>query len=492
MTSNALECGVCSNVFSEEYCPRILPCSHTLCGGCIDGIITDERISCPFCREEFPAASAEDIVINRFALDIAKQFSSQPMGPNTSSEKAECSVEKIVSEFKTKFIEKGIADCHEIAGLSLDTIENLNGMKNDVVENNKEIDVLIEMLQKMKLSNDSTLGSIDESTDQLKSMLDVVLVEAKKIESMLIILSTSKDSSGAEDTVREAEQIIYGLQKKFNDIKEILQVNGGLRKVTEKEILDMKSKLENIAEEIGRESGEDSPVNITVNNLRGQCGSLRGGAQREIFAVKMLGWKQRVAPVKSKVQVFLSHLDEGEIPPKGCVIEHESLLQNSSSKAFLDLAVNGTFLGRLVIQVMSESNKALNFLHMCSGDLGPSYANSQPIVGWRGKEGEHVEMGEYLVDRRTSTEAVLTGVDWRLESQREIYETTSYREGEVRGWFSHEKASRFYIVTRDHPTWKRRNCFGKVVEGFDVLKKAISRYHISEIKIADCGLILSL
>ena len=42
-----LECAVCMEIYKD---PRILPCSHTLCKVCLDGVVRNSSITCPVCR----------------------------------------------------------------------------------------------------------------------------------------------------------------------------------------------------------------------------------------------------------------------------------------------------------------------------------------------------------------------------------------------------------------------------------------------------------
>ncbi|XP_068216165.1 uncharacterized protein [Palaemon carinicauda] len=168
-------------------------------------------------------------------------------------------------------------------------------------------------------------------------------------------------------------------------------------------------------------------------------------------------------------------------------------MPKTSRRVFLDLGTDGRFLGRMIIKVVDEGNLALNFLHMCAGDLGPSYANSSIFSIRRlGEPGEHVGFGDYEVEDRTTARPVLLGVDWKTESKKDIYKNTQPREGEVRGWFTVnpncEDVSRFYIILKEQSTWKPRNRLGVVEEGLQVLKDAIMLYpNFREIKIVDCG-----
>ena len=65
--SNPLKkCAVCNEDFNtDSRCPRTLPCSHYLCSQCLWALINDNKMKCPYCRENFSACQVEDIMINR-------------------------------------------------------------------------------------------------------------------------------------------------------------------------------------------------------------------------------------------------------------------------------------------------------------------------------------------------------------------------------------------------------------------------------------------
>ena len=47
ISTKHLECPVCMDIFRD---PRILPCAHTICKGCLESLIRDSSIECPVCR----------------------------------------------------------------------------------------------------------------------------------------------------------------------------------------------------------------------------------------------------------------------------------------------------------------------------------------------------------------------------------------------------------------------------------------------------------
>lgn len=498
MASNALECDVCSNVFSDDHCPRILPCSHSFCSCCINGIIRRQKKTCPICRTVFTASSAENLMINRNLLDVAKQLSSTQIGTKTSSNDSEKSFLSVTNYFRENFKENSIkvvlADCQEALNEVLDATEVLKGMKDDIQDTNEEAERRIKRLQEVKRSSESISSNIDQNIEMMNKRLDVLLQFKEKMQDTNAKLESARDYTSAGILMDATEEVLNDVCSVVKDIKERLQQNKKETQDIQKAILDTNGILASLPVEKQGKSEEEPFINITASELRSSCGSIRGRPPREIFAVKTIEGKQMVAAVVPCMQISLYRLEEEVIPPQSYVIQHESLMEEPPQRACLVLGVDDTVLGRVIIRLTNKGNLALNFLHMCAGDLGPSYANSQLLhVSNKGEDSECVKMGEYVMGRGTSGKAVLPGVNWAREKKRKIYKTTPYVAGQVRGYISYYNASVFDIITRDDQFRTDKDCFGVVEEGLDILKDAIWRYpDISRVRIVNCGLMFCL
>ncbi|XP_068216161.1 uncharacterized protein [Palaemon carinicauda] len=473
--SSVLECGVCTNPFSEEHCPKILPCSHTFCCRCIEEIISNQTKACPFCREEFTASSTDDLLFNRTVLDAAKQFFSHKE-PKMSSRGPGISFGNFNNDSRENFFTKAIANCNEVMSQMRHDISILVRMNSDILQANKVIVGLKEMLNEIEISNRDILYTIDENIKWLKKKCDVIDEDARRFKGCEARLKAAVSFTSAGAIMDDSIDDLHNFQAKVLGIKMLLRENEQKPGDIVKEIIKMQTNLRNVAEEIDRIVEDDLPKVL-------------------VFAVNPLSSRHRIGTLKfgSKNRVFMSHLEEGDTQVTSCAIKLESLMPKTSRRVFLDLGTDGRFLGRMIIKVIDEGNLALNFLHMCAGDLGPSYANSSIIgIGLLGEPGENVDFGDYVVEDRTTASPVLLGVDWKSESKKDIYDNTQAREGEVRGYFDEnpncEDVSRFYIVLREDSEWMPRDRLGVVEEGLQVLKDAIMLYpNFREIKIVDCG-----
>ncbi|XP_068226775.1 uncharacterized protein [Palaemon carinicauda] len=451
---NILECDICCNAFSEEYCPRLLPCSHTLCGHCIDGIIATNRKVCPSCRKEFAATSAEDLTINRIVLDMIIQLSSKHIGSNASSSRElKTSIQRFNEGFRKKCIKKGIKDYEETKAQVADSIETYRDMKFIIQEADKDIDGLMETLKGIKMSHSEMLSNIDQNIELLENVLDLALRSKIKLENFDAQLTSSADFTSAGPVIDEAETVFNEIQEKIRETQDLL-------------------KCERDAD-IGKPS-----------YLRSYGSLLRRIDHRKIFVMKGSNRKRMVAQIdiRANRKASFSRLREGTFPPRCFILKLEDFLGMHSRRGFLDVSCEGTFLGRIIIKVIDEGNLALNFLHKCAGDLGSSYVNS-----WFFRS-VNAENCVYIGGVQ---EAVLPGVDWQKEKEKDIYKQTTFKVGQVTAGLWNDFASKLYIITGNTGNWKKGNaCFGVVEEGLDVLRKA--KNYSEDMKVVDCGLMLSL
>ncbi|NXU34268.1 TRI59 protein, partial [Drymodes brunneopygia] len=84
-----LTCAICCDIFEE---PRVLPCSHTFCGPCLQGLLPAGRcLSCPSCRAvvPVPAAGPAALPIN-FAIKAVIDKCRQEEQPGAAAEAGTC------------------------------------------------------------------------------------------------------------------------------------------------------------------------------------------------------------------------------------------------------------------------------------------------------------------------------------------------------------------------------------------------------------------
>ncbi|XP_068226944.1 uncharacterized protein [Palaemon carinicauda] len=359
-------------------------------------------------------------------------------------------------------------------------------MKFLIQEADKDIDGLMETLKGIKMSHSEMLSNIDQNIELMENALDIALQSKIKLENFDAQLTSSADFTSAGPVIDEAETVFNEIQEKIRETQDLLKCKRDAD--IGKEILNTKINLDNIVEEMKRRRIEnDSQVNIKPSYLQSFGSLLPRIDPREIFVVKVSNGKQMVARIDigANRKASFSRLREGTLPPRCFILKLEDFLSMPSRRGFLDVSCKETFRRRIIIKVIDEGNLALNFLHKCAGDLGSSYVNSN---FYRFKS----ENGVYIVG---AVRAVLPGVDWQKEKEKDIYKQTSCEVGQVTAGFSNDFASQLCIITGNTGNWITGNaCFGVVEEGLDVLRKLASYRPLvnKQVKIVDCGLMLSL
>ncbi|KAK8741144.1 hypothetical protein OTU49_002520 [Cherax quadricarinatus] len=162
-------------------------------------------------------------------------------------------------------------------------------------------------------------------------------------------------------------------------------------------------------------------------------------------------------------------------------------LDSSSTLAFLDLGWAGATRGRIHIRLRPNTGLARQFVLMCTGQQGPTYANTKLVsVGYKSRPGEYVAGGDYQYnDGRGGTPLLfdLLGEYRRSGSAGAVWSPRQL--GDL--------STQFCIITRDRTDGHQwGDVFGEVENGLDVLKAAVKLRNINEVTVVDCGLVLTL
>ncbi|XP_068226677.1 uncharacterized protein [Palaemon carinicauda] len=487
MTSTALECGVCSSRFSEDQNPRLLPCSHSLCVYCIEGIISTKNLTCPFCRKKFIASAAEDVTLNRDLLNVAMQLSSLDLGPKASSVTSSStsgrkSFEDFNENFRNNFTKRALSACSDAKSKIVQAVGRLKKLNEDMEYGNSEICLIRSMLLRLEKDIYDNVHTIKVKTKLLNDRVHALHEEEQKIKRADESLQKAKDFASSRIILDKYESLFVRAHRKVEEIEVLLpETEEDVEKLVKNWIMIQRS-LKHVADTIEERIEEDF---------------------HKIYVVKTFEGVKRVVPLRIGLRntvTLMNQLkeeEEAEVPVNSSYIRLDSLMNKSPRRVFLDFGADGSFLGRMIITVRDDGYLAQNFLHMCAGDLGHSYQHS-PIfsIANLGKPGESVCLGNYYEEAVGEgvavSQPVLTEVNWAQESNRDIYKATQVKMGEVRGFFPRGVVSRFCIILRSDGERQGRDYIGEVEEGLTVLSDAIRIYpEYERIRIDNCGLVFT-
>lgn len=243
--------------------------------------------------------------------------------------------------------------------------------------------------------------------------------------------------------------------------------------------------------------GRNIPLQITPEALLVMSDPVKSLVEQgRIFAVQHhQGRRRRKRCARISLtrdnKLYLHHLREEPLPSNAFVLEHSDVLRlvdTSSRMAFLKLGVVGSTLGRIHIRLAPNTHAAEQFSFLCTGEMGPSYANTRILeVREKGHEKEYVACGDYEMNNGSGGQAMIAGL-----GDTEQY-NGQWLAGTVWGFLLwNAVAAQFCILTKDNPGIALCSpSFGMVEEGLHVLTEAIRHYHnIRDVFIVDCGMVL--
>ncbi|XP_042859549.1 uncharacterized protein LOC122245459 isoform X2 [Penaeus japonicus] len=162
-------------------------------------------------------------------------------------------------------------------------------------------------------------------------------------------------------------------------------------------------------------------------------------------------------------------------------------IETLSCLVFLDLAWSGSPPYRVYIRIIQNASMAKHFVVLCTGEQGPSYANTHFFgVVCRGWPGERIVGGDYEYNDGNGGAAVIPGLTGRGEYKGYC------SVGAVGGWVSdYSRAAQFTITTRKSlfPYIDPR-VFGQVERGLEVVKAAAKCGKIKNVMVVDCGIVI--
>ncbi|XP_068201857.1 peptidyl-prolyl cis-trans isomerase-like [Palaemon carinicauda] len=175
-------------------------------------------------------------------------------------------------------------------------------------------------------------------------------------------------------------------------------------------------------------------------------------------------------------------------PPIASHSEALRVLDKDSTTAFLDLEWDGSLKGRVHISLSPDTPLAQQFRTLCTGDQGPTYAQTKIFgVGYKGQDSEYIKGGDYMSNDGSGNTALMEG----LNVNDPVYE----RVGEAGAvWAANStKLAQFIITTGKGTTNKFLGGFGKVKDGMNVLRSAVERIErVNDVMVVKCGIILPL
>ncbi|XP_068231222.1 uncharacterized protein [Palaemon carinicauda] len=527
MNSNvSKECEICNEEFNEgDHCPKVLPCSHCFCTLCIEKLIGSNNMKCPFCRKLFNVNSANDLGTNNSLLNALKYVNELELAlkaaPASLKGKRTSTMLKMCKANNMEVYTENADRCNKAASYIKRSLQQNLSVKESLENVTKTIQKdIYPVLAEIERRAETHIRFLDEEIYKLHSQTKAVSSQKEIIGDVGDKMEGAPDFSHIDPILDETDDMISRTNEIMGDLKKFLIKNQKTRDAIEKRTKKISEKLatlKDIGTPIGegQEDGEldlssemvamatedDVPKCLEIEYLKVMRKPVWNVLQRgRAFATKSYQGRKRYAQItiKGDNEFCLHHLRD--VPPIHSfhIVDYDDLrkgMDKHPELTFLEMQTGNEYLGRIIIRLSPpDLTKARQFSLLCTGETGPSYANTNGLrMCNKGDErAEFAVFGDYEENDGSGGKGIIADVDWKDEDHKEEY-VKPWVEGLVGGLTTEDTAAMFGIFFRNNPGAYMPGCFGKVEKGLEILTNVVDKgIDIRRCQIVDCGVVFSL
>ncbi|XP_047496504.1 uncharacterized protein LOC125044087 isoform X2 [Penaeus chinensis] len=515
MTSKPEECDICLEMFNcSDKRPRVFPCGHTFCSHCIENLLQNDSVICPNCRAQHRASNVDNFPVVFILEEFIKKrnprnerlAAGQPPWKRLGKKIAEVREEQEASFRNFRIGYKAKYSQLDDYATSLFVWEcqhrELNAELRDVIEKQEIIKLkleeekrLVKELQHEGREQQRQLDAAGELIDTARTMQELITVvdEAEQARAvsenwiqrcneMFPNVSAIQKSVEARAAIKEALDVIRrGMACEVTPYRNAALASGNgasAHKAMADHSLSIPEKVKCIISNLSSK--------LTVDRVLQKDGPAKAFLDAgEAFAVQ----KHRSVRIsRINNEVYVHHLKDVRPPASAHTIPFQEMATSfdlSSTLAFLELVWQDSPPRRVQIRLCRYNWLAKQFLMMCTGEKGPSYANTGMISdGYRGYSQECIQGGNY--DGRKG-KVIISPDDNPIPKVPE-------RAGIVKQ-HGHGNSTQFSIVIgAGRANTEVDKVFGYVENGLEVLMSAAKAQYEKKasVVIVDCGAVIPL
>lgn len=491
------DCQVCLEPYDDEKKrPRCFSCGHTLCTTCVADCLLRGALVCPFCRLPHAGnvSSATDVPVNYTVINLLQDSSYAHSSQRSDALLAE--VKKEANEFTTN----QLVTCNCKMTRLQDFQQRLNEQCSVHQVHVQALRSLVErhegLLRDMTGAAERVAATISEGRD-VKAKLEAAQAKVNVATNLLQVTAAHEEDSRYRNTVMEWDAAAQSLLQSqvVAAARELEFVTAAaLQAVVERSMSAATAAVTPtktfqpppLQEPVTEPSNTQQLVEQVVKQAR-----LVGSS---VWAVVTTGGRTRCAKVVQRGDhLYLSALREGEPPLYSHTLPYEEvrgMVDEACPKVFMEVSWGGKVQGHAGIKLTSTATRTRHFFYLCSGELGPSYANTRLLeVESRGRLGERVWGGDYQANDGSGGAALQGFTMGELAAQSV---TAGLVAGFCYGSEDHHKPSHFVVYNNDYPVAYEECPIGMVEDGIDLFRSVAKLSNIRDVTISDCGLLLTL
>ncbi|XP_063855619.1 E3 ubiquitin-protein ligase TRIM56-like isoform X4 [Scylla paramamosain] len=467
---NVEDCPVCLTTFDDTLRrPRTLPCGHTVCSPCIDGLKQQGAVTCPTCRVSHAVPEADQFPISYITEGLIRRLrrlASLPAEPGKQAAppvtrpapKATTGLSKraqsLLQEQEVKVL-AAIRSCQEEQSQLAEYLTTLGGWSSRQQRLQDELQTLVdqsksarEAVRREEFRVEGRQEEVQQKEQQLHAALQSLRTAATRQEAYEVIEDT--------DLLVEKDSQTEGCLGVFPDVHAVTTV----------------TKVAQASRAALQAATAAAAATQAALEAVGTAAAASGDSSLPAALAE-------ASSIADRLQALLAPpLTMGEVVPAAPPCE-----------VFLDLAWPGSVARRVVVSLPKDTPRGRQFMLLCSGQRGACYANTRLFeVMDEGQPGECVVGGDYQTGDGRGGAALLPHLD-----QGEYW--LSGKAGAVWWWPWRDDpacGAQFSIIARDRQRgsiWC--GVFGQVVRGLEVVQEAARHRPITEVTVVQCGVVLS-
>ncbi|CAL4062073.1 unnamed protein product [Meganyctiphanes norvegica] len=452
-------CLVCQEDYDEaSHDPVQLPeCGHTFCRACLILITNHDptsnnskaELTCPTCRKIHIGNHPCELPTNYAAAHLAKALlRKQAENCDVHEDKAGywCGVcEEAVCGICISESHSG--EYHSIVKAS-DFVEQMKTEINTMGE---------DLLKRAKIKHEILRKKAQEHIYGLVQVFKEITVVGELVEEVEGILEESKLN----------EELITAIRSNLLSIKSIKESAKelDLQESSKKEIVENNKNIEVVTVIPKPEVRWPLVLCVKHNNRQGRL-HLENG-RLHMYSLEDLNMDPDIII---------------KVPFLASIADHKG------QEVFLDLSYGNNSIGRVYIKLWRHLRRAQHFLELCLGLRGPSYKGAKFTERKFCTDDfpfEYIVAGKYNYDGFYSSRGIMDNLEWGEDHKgprkRGIIIGASYGEA--------EKDALFAFCTQD-AEGEFKCPFGEVINGMDIIDKAMQKATLKELIITDAGMVL--
>ncbi|XP_063855614.1 uncharacterized protein LOC135097614 isoform X3 [Scylla paramamosain] len=530
MDDNVEDCPVCLTTFDDTLRrPRTLPCGHTVCSPCIDGLKQQGAVTCPTCRVSHAVPEADQFPISYITEGLIRRLrrlASLPAEPGKQAAppvtrpapKATTGLSKraqsLLQEQEVKVL-AAIRSCQEEQSQLAEYLTTLGGWSSRQQRLQDELQTLVdqsksarEAVRREEFRVEGRQEEVQQKEQQLHAALQSLRTAATRQEAYEVIEDT--DLLVEKDSQTEGCLGVFPDVHAVTTVTKVAQASRAALQAATAAAAATQAALEAVG--TAAAASGDSSLPAALAEASSIADRLQALLAPPLTAEDLHSLTQRGRGLVEAGLVFAVHDVEGQTRHARISLEDGSLYLHSLQaqalpnvtatlqmgevvpaappcEVFLDLAWPGSVARRVVVSLPKDTPRGRQFMLLCSGQRGACYANTRLFeVMDEGQPGECVVGGDYQTGDGRGGAALLPHLD-----QGEYW--LSGKAGAVWWWPWRDDpacGAQFSIIARDRQRgsiWC--GVFGQVVRGLEVVQEAARHRPITEVTVVQCGVVLS-